>query len=69
MFRLTARRIAVAVTVLAAAVAFAIATLANPATATQPHHSPVYKKSCPRNASYAYSPLMQSADGSSSPKK
>ena len=69
MFRLTARRIAFAVTVIAAAVALAIAALANPATATQPHHSPVYKHGCPRNASYAYSPLMQSADGSSNPKK
>jgi hypothetical protein len=69
MFRLTARRLALAVTVLAAAVALAIATLANPATATQPHHSRVYKDGCPRNASYAYSPLMHSADGSSNPKK
>jgi hypothetical protein len=69
MFRLTARRLAVAVTVIAAAAALAIATLANPAGAVQPHHSPVYKDSCPRNASYAYSPLMQSADTSSVPKK
>jgi hypothetical protein len=69
MFRPTARRLALAVTIIAAAAALAIATLANPAGATQPHHSPVYKKSCPRNAAYAYSPLMQSADTSSTPKK
>jgi hypothetical protein len=69
MFRLTARRLALAVTVVVAAVALAIATLSNPAGAAQPHHSLVYKDSCPRNASYAYSPLMQSDDTSSTPKK
>ena len=69
MFRLTARRLALAVAIIAAAAALAIATLTNPAGAMQPHHSPVYKDSCPTNASYAYSPLMQSADTSSTPKK
>jgi hypothetical protein len=69
MFRLTARRLALAVTVIAAAAALAIVTLTNPAGATQPHHSLVYKDFCPRNAAHAYSPLMQSADTSSTPKK
>ena len=69
MFRLTARRLALAVTVIAAAAALAITTLANPATAAQPHHSQVYKTSCPSNGAFAYSPLMQSADTSSTPKK
>ena len=69
MFRPTARRLALAVTAIAAAAALAIAALSNPAGATQPHHSPVYKDSCPRNAAHAYSPLMHSADTSSTPKK
>jgi hypothetical protein len=68
MFRPTARRLALAVTVIAAAAALAIAALSNPAAA-QPHHSPVYKDSCPTNGAYAYSPLMQSDDRSSVPKK
>ena len=69
MFRLTARRLALAVTIIAAAAALAIVSLANPAAAVQPHHSKVYKHHCPRNASYAYSPLMQTDDTSSTPKK